>query len=285
MMIKFSSQFFLFCFVYTCIIFNVATQTTYAATVISIETNKTPILPPSAVALFQQQEMEYKYRVLTEYRRIQKKQSPITASKSSQQKKTLFNNSQQQSQNITEFIRPATRTPNTSSVTARQPTFMTKNSYQQLISSGQDFLSTNEDNALLQDALITLGNTKKLINEAETSLNSLSQNILVSLKLDYYLQSNLLISQQNYNSTPQSIHPPKRNLLYYQQNISASEIQNHEYINNNLLQKLYSISSLYYLSALILFFSILKWLLKMLLTQKYKSKHTDYMYIPNQKKK
>ena len=287
MMIKFSSQFFLFCFIYTCIILNVAIQTTYAATVINLESNENAILSPSAVVRFQQQEMEYKYRVLTEYIRIQKKQSPTTASKSAQHKKVISSNSlypQQQFQNTTKFLSSATRADNTSSVSAKQAIINTKNIYQQLKNSGQDFLSTNKDNALLQDALITLGNTKKLINETETSLNSLSQKILLSLELDYYLQSNLLILQQNYNSTSQSIYPPKTNSLHYQKNISASEIQDYEYININLLKKLYSISSLYYLSALILFFSILKWLLKMLLTRKYKPKHTNYMYMPNQKK-
>ena len=112
----------------------------------------------------------------------------------------------------------------------------------------------------------------------------MQRKVRESWEIRYDQKKYLLISQQNYNSTSQSIYPPKTNSLHYQQNISASEIQDYEYININLLKKLYSISSLYYLLALILFFSILKWLLKMLLTRKYKPKHTNYMYIPNQKK-
>lgn len=288
MKIKFSSQLFLLLLIYTCIILNVATETTYAAAITRIETNKNTISTFTPADRFHQLELEYKYQVFIEHRLKQKKLLLTQASKNTQYIKTTSSNTpliQQHSKNIIKFTKPATQSSNASFVSNKKTTTNTINLYQQLKLSGQDFLSTNEDNAFLQDALITLENSKILLNETETSLHKLTQKIALSLDLDNYLQSNLLIPQHNYNSMSQSIQPKKRNTLNYQQNISASELPDFEHINNNLLQTILSISSLYYLSALMLFFSILKWLLKVLLTKKYKPKHVDYMYIPNQKRK
>jgi len=117
---------------------------------------------------------------------------------------------------------------------------------------GENFLIENEDNIFLQDSLIVLGNTKQFLKETDLMLHDLSENIIVSLKLDSLVTNNNYLIQQTALLDTQ-LEP---NTIKYE-TLSISEIYKNIINWNNL----------FYLIAAIICYSILRAIINFLLLQ------------------
>ncbi len=272
MIIKLSSQIFHY-LVFTAIILSSTSLTiTHAATVTTLKSTKNSVSP----RYFQQQEMKYKHQIVIDSYNTQlsEKKTALPPVKKAVNKTISLNDSlpsTQIVQNISEPIKPATLPLNTK----------TDNAYTLLKQIGQGFLDIHQENVFLQEALVTFDDTKKLFNQTESTLNALSQEISLSLELDYRIQVDLLIARHSttVNTQPNSALPGYRkqsSIFHYQENITAAELQDTLPINN-LVKKILRISTLFYLSAVFILISILKWIINIFLTKKYKSRKTSYM--------
>jgi len=149
-----------------------------------------------------------------------------------------------------EFIKPIRKTP--SALKPNKPTYHSPIISNTLKNLGENFLIENEDSIFLQDSLIVIGNTKQFLKETDLMLHDLSENIIVSLKLDSLVTNNKSLMQQTALLDTQ-LEP---NTIRYE-TLSISEIYKNIINWNNL----------FYLIAAIICYSILRAIINFLLLQ------------------
>lgn len=136
---------------------------------------------------------------------------------------------------------------------------------------GEEFLLNHAENELIQDSFITLLAAKQVYQQTNINLNNLAQDIFTSIELNPYIQTNLLLhldiktlpSQQlsslsSHSSTSITEYQKRVNNHQYSIDDSNSPIP-------HIIKNLFKLSTLVYLSIIIIFLIIFKQLLRLFL--------------------
>jgi len=148
-----------------------------------------------------------------------------------------------------------------------------------LLKQGKQFFFKNKHNTSIQEYLILFDNTKQVIQETDLILQDLSQQILLSLQLEQLLVNNQLSILQKNNNAQSKTQQPYEDIS---KNFDILTKSSKLYINPTeeyaltLLYKILQIKNLLYLMAVIVFYSIIKESIKLILLRKQRKQKYRY---------
>lgn len=146
-----------------------------------------------------------------------------------------------------------------------------------IFESGINYIIDNEDNTFIQDSLNAFSQTKQLIDETDTTINIMTQDLLLTFGIDQYIHNELIVLQINGSNNLElskqfsATHFKKQkfnDLLTTLKNKEKKQIHNE--VDNSLVGKILRIKNLYFLAGAMVFVSVLKRILNFILLGKHK---------------
>jgi len=148
-----------------------------------------------------------------------------------------------------------------------------------LLKQGKQFLRENKHNDLIQESLFIFDNTKQILQKTDLMLQNLSQHILLSLQLEQLLENNQLLIMQKkiaHQSNTQQPYKDRNNHIDLVTKSSDLYIAPTNEYTLALLYKIFQIKNLFYLIAMVLFYSIIKGAIKLILLKKQRKQKYRY---------
>ncbi len=166
------------------------------------------------------------------------------------------------------FIKPIPSSPaQIQSANNNSNALFEKNLYKQ----GKQFLVDYEDNEFLHNSLIVFSDTKQHLKETDLMLHNLTDNVLLSLKLDSFIQNNQSALQQKNRaslladerlSTDANQKQDKNAHLYNTEDLTIY----------SFFRKIFNFQNLFYLIGVATVYYILKGIVKFISIQKQRKK-------------
>jgi len=137
--------------------------------------------------------------------------------------------------------------------------------YKNLYNQGKIFFIKNNDNEILQNSIIFLSQSKRIIKETDIMLHDLSENILTSLNIVTANNKDLLSQQETQSSATFNNkdfeHRTKKTRSQY---FYAED----NYSNQSLFKLIFNKQNLYYLITLVVFIYITKKIINVMFLKK-----------------